>query len=189
MPDLFESKELGFPLYPAGTSHFFGTGGLINVGVVMESIEPGQLFIDVLHSVQDFKRSPGGERASFVFFTEKPNKAQIGFPCFNVAELEGFYGHCISTTMNTTAIAINIPNISRIYHYMYDLEWTRPHRRFSPEKYHKILTCPKVKMYCRGEEHAQAIYSSFNLRPESKFITCNIGGIMQDIYQELKNAG
>lgn len=174
-----QSKELGFPIYPEGFDYLFGKSSLHNLGVVVERLEHSQFMVDLVEGITRLKQTDLGAKTSINVFFEIPTVVNTSFPMFHVSEVMGFYGEIISTSVISTSLMLSMPNVKCVHHFMYDLEWLKPTQfKMAPESLFSVLTHPKVKLYCRGEEHGEAIRSSFNVTPNTKFIDFDLSKIV-----------
>lgn len=182
------SKELGFPIYPDGFEYLFDRSSLHNIGIVVERLEHSQFMTDFIEGLNRFKQTELGGKTSINAFFEVPTLVNTPFPIFHVSEVMGFYGEIISTSVISTSLMLSMPNIKRVHHYMYDLEWLKPAQfKMSPESLFSVLTHPKVTLYCRGDEHAEAIRSSFNMEATPTFIDFDLSKLIPHVIGEAAN--
>jgi hypothetical protein len=86
----------------------------------------------------------------------------IGPVCFDTAKMVScwydaysFDGRIISTSLESTRFAVNLP-VSKVYYYVWDLEWLRPFKNDYITNLN-IIHNDRVELIARSESHKKAI--------------------------------
>ena len=134
----------------------------MNIGIVVPHLGSAQIGYSAINAINSLVANHYKDDLVLFFeqLTMPITQPQCATMCIN--EIMSFKGLLITTTLNTTAIALarNSRKDNKILFYLWDLEWMRPGKNAYLSNYKLFNSVDKV--IARSVEHAKAIANYSN---------------------------
>jgi hypothetical protein len=153
----------------------------INVGIILNSMEIGQLPYEVITQINTEILS--GSNLDYRIFFENVSMQCVNPLCSvqNISEIWGYSGILISTTLDNTLFSLKLKtDVLRVF-YIWDMEWLRKQKNYLYNL--SILRHPKLILVSRSVDSAKELERYSNR--STNFITTRLS--FKDLTDKILN--
>lgn len=135
-------------------------------GILVHDLGPSPANVEMLRELRKYLEKHPLDSINLFYKNATPHLGTYPYSILSFQELWCFDGDVITTSMDTTLDALNVPGIKKIIFYSYDLEWLHngPNPPL-PHKYSKLKVYrnPDLKIFVRSPSHKKILENNFNI--------------------------
>jgi len=129
------------------------------IGIIIPALYSQQLVYETCIGIQ---KAISNQLDCTIFFEDyAPLMIRPACGLMHVSELYSFNGILISTNLNNTKLALNIPLPSKKIFYIWELEWLKNSKDFIDNN--SVYQNPQLELYTRSKSYANAIKNYSNM--------------------------